>query len=174
MHGILISTVMIAGFAYAYAEHGVAYARAIVFYVTVFAQLFFSFACRSQRFTLPQLGLFTNPYLLGAIVLSGALQVLLLWLPFTRAVFFGTAPHFGFDWLLIFGLALAPVSIIEIAKIIRSRGKKGVNGENRSVQMGRRNDFETEVLTGLQENESLITHPSDKARDGTKIEPTKM
>ena len=124
MHGLLISTVMIAGFAYAYAEHGVAYARAIVFYVTVFAQLFFSFACRSQRFTLPQLGLFTNPYLLGAIVLSGALQLLLLWLPFTREIFFEITPHFGFDWLMIFALALLPVSVVEIAKIIRKPFRK--------------------------------------------------
>jgi Ca2+-transporting ATPase len=124
VHGLLIATVMIAGFAYAYATDGAAYARAVVFYITVFAQLFFSFACRSQRFTLPQLGIFTNPYLLAAILVSGALQLLLLWLPFTRAIFFETTPHFGFDWLLIFALALSPVSIIEIAKIIRDRRKK--------------------------------------------------
>ena len=124
MHGILISTVMIVGFAYAYAEHGVAYARAMVFYITVLAQLFFSFACRSQRFTLPQLGLFTNPYLLGAIVLSGALQLLLLSHSFTRSIFFEKSPHFGLDWLLIFGLALIPVSMVEITKIIRARFSK--------------------------------------------------
>ena len=53
IHGLLIATVMIAGFAYAYAKEGAAYARAVVFYITVFAQLGFSFACRSQRFTLP-------------------------------------------------------------------------------------------------------------------------
>ncbi len=76
-HGLLMATVMIAGFAYAFAEAGIAYAQALVFYVTVFAQLFFSFACRSQRFTLLQLGLFTNPipprrdrFLLGAAAAS--------------------------------------------------------------------------------------------------------
>ncbi len=123
-HGLLISSVMVGGFAYAYGEAGVAYAQALVFYITTFSQLFFSFACRSQRYTLPQLGLFSNPYLLGAIVVSGVLQLSLLWVPLTTRVFFVTAPNFGFDWLLIFGLALTPVSIIEVGKIIRSRFQK--------------------------------------------------
>lgn len=121
LHGTLMATVMIAGFAYAYREAGTAYAQALVFYITVFAQLFFSFACRSQRFTLPQLGLFSNLWLLGAIAVSGLLQIALLWLPFTRRVFFEITPHFGFDWVLIFVLALLPVSLVEIAKIIRQK-----------------------------------------------------
>ena len=95
--------------------------RPLVFYVTTFAQLFFSFACRSQRYTLPQLGLFTNPYLLGAIVLSGILQLSLLWFPLTQSVFFETVPHFGSDWVVIFLLALTPVSLIEVGKIVRAR-----------------------------------------------------
>ena len=52
------------------------YAQATAFYITTFAQLFFSFACRSHWRTLPQLGLFSNPYLLGAIVLSSVMQLL--------------------------------------------------------------------------------------------------
>ena len=112
---------MIGGFAYAFDRAGVAYAQAFVFYVTTFAPLFFSFACRSQRYTLPQLGLFTNPYLLGAIVLSGLLQLSLLWFPLTKSVFFETVPHFGSDWVVIFLLALAPVSLIEVGKIVRAR-----------------------------------------------------
>ena len=123
VHGLLIATVMIFGFAYAYREAGTLYAQAFVFYVTAFSQLFFSFACRSQRYTLPQLGPFSNPYLVGAIAFSGILQLALLWLPLTRDVFFHAAPQFGADWLVIFGLALTPVSLVEIAKIIRSRGK---------------------------------------------------
>ncbi len=124
IHGILMAAVTIFGFAYAFAKHGVSYAQATVFFVTVFAQLFFSFACRSQRFTLPQLGLFTNPYLLAAILVSGALQLSLLAHAFTRRIFFETSPRFGLDWLLIFLLALLPVSLVEIAKIIRARFRK--------------------------------------------------
>ncbi len=123
-HGVLMATVAISGFAYAYAKGGVAYAQAAVFFVTVFAQLFFSFACRSQRYTLPELGLFTNPYLLAAIVFSGILQVSLLWFSITRGIFFADTPQFGADWLVIIGLALSPVSVVEMTKIIRSRLKR--------------------------------------------------
>ena len=121
IHGFIMATVNIGAFAYAYLRDGSAYAQATAFYVTTFSQLFFSFGCRSQRRTLPQLGVFTNPYLLAAIVISGILQISLLWFPLTRNVFFRTAPQFGFDWLVIFLLALIPVSLVEITKILRSR-----------------------------------------------------
>ncbi|MGB9475511.1 MAG: cation-translocating P-type ATPase [Candidatus Udaeobacter sp.] len=121
IHGFVLSAVNIGGFAYSYIRAGSSYAQATAFYITTFAQLFFSFACRSQRYTLPQLGVFTNPYLLAAIVLSGILQISLLWFPLTRNVFFQTAPQFGSDWLIILLLALAPVSLVEITKIVRRR-----------------------------------------------------
>ena len=120
IHGFVMAVVNIGGFAYAYAKGGTSYAQATIFYITTFAQLFFSFACRSQRYTLPQLGLFTNPYLFAAIAMSGLLQISLLWFPLTRDVFFKPAPQFGFDWLPIFLLALIPVSLVEIVKMIRA------------------------------------------------------
>ena len=122
-HGFLMAMVTITGFAHAYLVGGTARAQATAFYVTTFAQLFFSFACRSQRRTMAQLGPFTNPYLLGAIVISSLLQISLLWFPLTRAVFFTAAPSFGFDWLLIFVLALAPVSLVELRKLWRHRAE---------------------------------------------------
>jgi Ca2+-transporting ATPase len=126
IHGFILSTVNIAGFAYSYVRQGASYAQATAFYVTTFAQLFFSFACRSQRYTLPQLGVFTNPHLLAAIVISGLLQISLLWVPFTRNVFFKTAPQFGSDWLVIFLLALAPVTFFEVSKILRGRNRRTI------------------------------------------------
>jgi P-type Ca2+ transporter type 2C len=123
VHGALVSAVVIAAFAYALFTGGSSYAQTTAFYVVTFSQLFFSFGCRSQRFTLPQLGMFTNPYLLVAIVISGILQMSLLWIPFTRHILFNGVPHFGWDWLVIFGLALIPVSVVEITKIIRGLRK---------------------------------------------------
>jgi Ca2+-transporting ATPase len=124
IHGFVMTTANIGGFAYAYVTKGTSYAQAMAFYITTFAQLFFSFACRSQRYTLPQLGVLTNPYLFAAITLSGILQISLLWFPLTRHVFFKTVPQFGFDWLAIFLLALVPVSLVEITKIVRARERK--------------------------------------------------
>lgn len=120
IHGFVMAMINIGGFAYGYVRGGTSYAQATTFYITTFAQLFFSFACRSSRYTLPQLGVFTNPYLFAAIALSGILQISLLWFSLTRHVFFEIAPQFGSDWLMIFLLALVPVSLVEIVKIIRA------------------------------------------------------
>ena len=96
LHGLVMAVVTIAGFSYAYLEGGIARAQATAFYITTFAQLFFSFACRSHWRTLPQLGLFSNPYLLGAIVLSSVMQLSLLWFPLTQK----SLLRFGTDFRL--------------------------------------------------------------------------
>ena len=84
----------------------------------------FAIGCRSQRFTMPEPGLFTNPHLVGAIVISGLLQLSVVTLPFAQSVF-EVATHLTWEWILIGGLALTPVTIIEIVKILqRSRDLK--------------------------------------------------
>src|SRR5262249_26053141 len=121
MHGALISAVMIGGFAWGYRRGGASYGQAMAFYVTTFTQLFFSFACRSQRYSLAQLGLFSNPWLAGAVIFSGLLQLALIALPFTRAVFFRDVSSFGSDWLIIFLLSLAPATAVELGKMVGSK-----------------------------------------------------
>ena len=61
---------------------------------------------------------------MGAIALSSILQMTLLWFGLTRKIFFGAAPDFGFDWFVILGLSLAPVTIIEVGKFIRYHWQK--------------------------------------------------
>jgi magnesium-transporting ATPase (P-type) len=93
------------------------HARTVAFCILAFAQLFFSFACRSDRYTLPQLGLLTNPHLLAAILISSLLQLSVVMLPIAQQIF-EVPSHPGRDWLLVFGLALAPVSIVEVCKLV--------------------------------------------------------
>jgi P-type Ca2+ transporter type 2C len=62
-------------------------ARTTAFCTLAFAQLMFSFGCRSFRYTLPQLGAFSNPWLLGAIAVSISLQLAAVTLPFLRPLF---------------------------------------------------------------------------------------
>ena len=69
---------------------------------------------------MPELGLFSNPYLLAAIVASVLLQIGTVTVPGVRHVF-GVDELPMWDWWLIFVLALAPVTIIEVTKLIRAR-----------------------------------------------------
>ena len=136
-HGTLIASVAGLGFWLIYQgdETHLARARAVAFCVTAFSQLFFAIGCRSQRFTMPELGLFSNPHLFGAIVISGLLQLSVVTLPFAQPVF-GVATHLVWEWLLIGALALTPVTIIEVVKLLRAALRK--RRKRRSSQFAER------------------------------------
>ncbi|MDX2039463.1 MAG: cation-translocating P-type ATPase [Isosphaeraceae bacterium] len=121
IHGTLIAFVGLVAFLLTY-ENGANIDRAhtATFCTVAFTQLFFSFACRSRSQTLFELGPFSNPKLLGAILVSGLLQFAVVSLPGVRAVFDVPTSPAG-DWLLILPLALAPVTVVEIVKLIRAR-----------------------------------------------------
>ncbi len=92
-------------------------ARSTAFCVTAFAQLCYAASCRSFRQTFLELGLFTNPHLVAAIAISGLLQLSAVTLPFAQPVFHAT--NLGSTWVLIGVLALAPVTVVELVKIVR-------------------------------------------------------
>jgi Ca2+-transporting ATPase len=96
-------------------------ARTAAFCTLAFAQLAFSFGCRSFRYTLPQLGAFSNPWLLGAIGVSTLLQLAVMTLPFLQPLFKVETIGLTWEWLMIAALALTPVTFIEIAKLMRAR-----------------------------------------------------
>ena len=118
-HGFLMAAVAAVAFALASRSGGPEHARAVAFTTMAFTQLFYSFGCRSQTRTLPELGPFTNPYLFGAIAISGLLQIGVVTLPFVRPVFDLTTNPLR-EWRLIFPLALAPVTVIEVPKLVRA------------------------------------------------------
>jgi Ca2+-transporting ATPase len=118
-HGILIAAAAAIAFSLIYRdnEENLPRARTAAFCTVAFAQLFFSFTCRSQRYAMPQLGIFSNRWLLGAIGISVLLQLAVVTMPFLRPLFQAEAELAG-DWLLIAVLALIPVTIIEVTKLL--------------------------------------------------------
>ena len=116
--GLLVGCVGLAAFGYSYLQHGgnIERARAMTFCVVVYAELLRALAARSQRLTLGELGLFSNPQLLLAIAVSGMLQVSVAVVPFTQLVF-DVPAHTKMEWLVIALLALTPVTLIELGKI---------------------------------------------------------
>ena len=119
VHGLLVAAAAAIGFAAVYGgdESQLPPARTVAFGIVAFAQLFYSLTCRSQRRTLPELGFMTNPHLWGAIAISALLQFTVMVLPVARPIF-KISPPMGLDWGLVAGLALAPVTIIEISKFL--------------------------------------------------------
>ena len=124
LHGSMMATVALIAFATVYRQDAanLPQARTVTFCVVAFAQLFFAVSCRSQRYTLPELGLFSNPQLFSALVVSGLLQLSVVTMPFARPVFEVATALSLWEWGLIIGLALVPVSLIETAKLMKRRG----------------------------------------------------
>jgi Ca2+-transporting ATPase len=124
--GALVMAVAAAGFVWAHGgdPERLPHARAMAFSITAYAQLFYAFAFRSWRRTLPEVGLFSNRPLLAAVLVASALQFLIMELPFVRP-FFGVERSVGGDWWVVAALALIPVSLIEVGKLMRGHRRGG-------------------------------------------------
>lgn len=122
VQGLLVGGVALTAFAFIYLRHphDAAEARAMTFCVVVYAELLRALAARSQSLTWGQLGFFSNPLLLVAILVSGLLQIGIVVTPFLQPVFDVTA-HPPAEWLFIAVLALTPVTVIETTKLIQAR-----------------------------------------------------
>lgn len=128
--GLLIGLLTVAAFWYGYYEHGaspfnhnvepeiVEYARTMAFMALVASQLFYSLAVRNHAKSIFQIGLFSNIYLIGAIVLGLALQLLVIGIPFMQDAF-GLQMLDLKGWLMVIGLGLIPLLLSELLKVIR-------------------------------------------------------
>ncbi len=97
-------------------DGNLSYARTMAFTTLVFFQLFNVFNARSD--TRSAFGdLFVNRWLWGAIVLSLALHVLVLHVPFLQRAF-DTVPLSAGDWLLCIAVASSVLWLRELSKLL--------------------------------------------------------
>lgn len=134
--GTLIGIITILAFWFGYYEHGyspfdksapmntVENARTMAFMVLVMCQLFFSLSVRSTTKSIFQLGIFTNKYLIGAIILGVALQLIVIGIPAMQRAFHLQMLDFE-GWLIAISLGLIPLVFNEIFKIfVRAKSRK--------------------------------------------------
>jgi Ca2+-transporting ATPase len=119
-HGGLMAAVTLVGFGLVWQGDAgrLREARTVAFSVAAASQLGFALACRSDRFTALERGVFRNPALLVALLLAALLQTTLVMLPVT-APLVAAEPPATHHWLLVVGLSLLPVTVAEVAKIVR-------------------------------------------------------
>jgi Ca2+-transporting ATPase len=86
----------------------------------VYSQLFWALAARSRTYTLGQLGFFTNPWLLFAVAISSVLQLVIAFTPVLRTPLKLVA-HGPMEVLFVLVLALIPVTLFEVSKLVRRR-----------------------------------------------------
>ncbi len=134
--GILIGALTIGAFWFGYYEHGyspfdksapqntVENARTMAFMTLVMCQLFFSLAVRNSSKSIFQIGIFSNKYLVGAIVLGVLLQLFVISVPFMRNAFHLQMLDLE-GWIIAISLGLVPLIVNEIVKIFIRAKLKG-------------------------------------------------
>lgn len=78
--------------------------RTMALSTLVFAQLFYVFECRSEKYSPFELGFFANQYLIIAVLISSFMQVMAIYWPPLQNIF-KTAPLQGWQWLIIISFA---------------------------------------------------------------------
>ena len=139
--GILIGALTIAAFWIGYQEHGtnpfdhaapantVEYARTMAFMVLVMCQLFYSLALRHHSKSIFKLGIFSNKYLIGAILVGTFLQLIVVGIPAMQHAFHLQMLDLR-GWITVILLSLVPLLVSEIVKIFIRTRKRNTESPN--------------------------------------------
>ena len=106
---------------------GVDTARTVSVNVFVFGELFYLFNCRSLRYTMFRLGVFSNRWLILGVAAMVLLQILFTYAP-TMNQLFGTAPIGVAEWALILTGGLAIYLVVGTEKWLRRRARSQKGG----------------------------------------------
>jgi magnesium-transporting ATPase (P-type) len=98
-------------------------ARTMAVNMFVFGELFYLFNCRSLRYSMFKLGVFSNRWLIVGVTVMIALQMLLTYYP-TMNRLFGTAPIGIIEWIWILMGGLTIYAVVGTEKWLRRRADK--------------------------------------------------
>ncbi|MGO3238391.1 MAG: calcium-translocating P-type ATPase, PMCA-type [Psychroflexus halocasei] len=126
--GSLIGFLTIGAYWFGFYEHGyspfdnnipediLSYARTMAFMSLIASQLFYALAFRHYRKSIFQIGIFSNKYLTGAIIIGFLLQILVLEIPVLQEAFKLQSIDAA-GWAMAIGLGLVPLIVNEIIKL---------------------------------------------------------
>ena len=97
--------------------HNIAGAHTMVFATLITSELLRAFSVRSEKYTLKELGWFSNKNLVKANLLSFALLLVVMYVPILRKLF--ELEFISWQWWIILLLSFLPLLIGEIRKRIR-------------------------------------------------------
>ncbi|HEU4685255.1 MAG TPA: cation-translocating P-type ATPase [Nitrospira sp.] len=127
--GLMLALIALGAFAWSLFvwRQPVEAARTVTFTVMVGAQFVHAFNCRSDRWSLFQMGPLTNRWLIGAACLSLGAQILMLTMPDAERIFKTTSVPLE-DWGLMIAVPFLPFVIVEAAKLLMRRRAPGADG----------------------------------------------
>ncbi len=125
LQGLMFAILSLIGFRLGEAQFGIEGGRTMAFMVLALSQTVHAFNMRSER-SLFRIGMFSNSKLNGAVIISIALMLLVLFTPVRIA--FGLVVLTPRLYLIALGLILIPLIVMEIAKAIEYMLKNKKSG----------------------------------------------
>ena len=116
--GIFIGLLSLSAFYIGISFYSLEIARTMTFATLSFSQLAQSLNSRSQKFSIFRIGLFTNLYLIMAILISGLLQFLVMVIPSLQVIFKTVWLDLNQWWIVVI-LSLAPILYVELLKLTK-------------------------------------------------------
>lgn len=104
-------------------EEALTHAQTMAFVVLSVSQLFHAFNMRHPEKSIFQLGIFSNKYLIAAVLVGIFLQDVVITIPALRSVF-GVYDLLAKDWIIVGLLSIMPLVLNEIVKLIKRIMKK--------------------------------------------------
>lgn len=101
-------------------EEAMPYARTMAFVVLAASQLFYSLSMRNFTKSIFKVGLFSNLYLIGAIIIGILLQLVVITVP-ALANAFGVHNLSLSEWGVVLGFSLIPLIVNEIIKVFTKK-----------------------------------------------------
>ena len=99
-------------------------ARTVAVNMFVFGELFYLFNCRSLRYSMFRLGVFSNRWLIIGVAVMALLQILFTYSP-TMNQLFGSAPMARTEWLWVLGGGLTIYTVVGLEKWLRCCADRG-------------------------------------------------
>lgn len=122
LQGVIIGALTLGAFIleYYFLGGGVQRARVMAFSTSIFAQNVHAFNLRSNKYSLFQVGVFSNIWLVVAFLIVILSEIAIIYVPFFHPIF-ETMPLLLRDWGIVVGLGFMPLLIMEIIKLVRNR-----------------------------------------------------
>ena len=118
VQGVLLAVATLAAFVWTLKTSGdLRHATTVAFLTLGFAQLFHVFNSRFEVGSAFKQGMFSNRAIWGALVLTIALQVAAVYLPFLQAIL-KTVPPTPMEWMVVIAASLSPALLIELYKLL--------------------------------------------------------
>jgi len=122
---ISLSTLLAFVTGFYWGGQNLALARTIAFTTLVVVQLFYVFPCRSESYSVFDLGFFSNLFLVGAVFCSFGMQLAVIYLPFFQQIFKTEALQLS-HWGLIFCFAAGIILLQGLVRTVKIKRKRRI------------------------------------------------